>query len=101
MDASDKAEAIERAAADWKQACRELEEAAEKENEKRKVFQNLCRSADGFGHLSRRQKEVLMLVREFKTNKEIALALNISTRTAKFHVSNLLVRCGVQSRAQL
>jgi DNA-binding CsgD family transcriptional regulator len=34
-------------------------------------------------------------------NKEIALRLNISERTVKFHVSNLLAKFGVRRRADL
>jgi len=34
-------------------------------------------------------------------NKEIAKKLRISERTAKFHVSNLLAKFGVQRRADL
>ncbi len=35
------------------------------------------------------------------SNKEIARRLNMSERTAKFHVSNLLVKHGVRRRADL
>jgi DNA-binding NarL/FixJ family response regulator len=51
--------------------------------------------------LSRREKEVLELLLENLSNKEIASELNISSRTAKFHVSNLLSKHGVRRRADL
>jgi len=35
------------------------------------------------------------------SNKEIAAKLNMSERTAKFHVSNLLAKYGVRRRADL
>jgi DNA-binding NarL/FixJ family response regulator len=35
------------------------------------------------------------------SNKEIAVRLNVSERTAKFHVSNLLGKHGVKRRADL
>jgi DNA-binding CsgD family transcriptional regulator len=40
-------------------------------------------------------------VLENLSNKEIAGQLNISERTAKFHVSNILAKFGVQRRADL
>src|SRR5215475_4212659 len=51
--------------------------------------------------LSRREKEVLEALLENLSNKEIASRLNMSERTAKFHVSNLLAKYGVRRRADL
>ncbi len=51
--------------------------------------------------LSRREKEVADLLLENLSNKEIASRLHVSERTAKFHVSNLLAKYGVQRRADL
>lgn len=51
--------------------------------------------------LSRRQIEVITLVRAGCSNKEIAGKLNISLRTAKFHVSDLLRRLQVKNRFEL
>jgi len=51
--------------------------------------------------LSRREQEVLDGVIENLANKEIAQRLNISERTVKFHVSNLLSKFGVARRADL
>ena len=55
----------------------------------------------GARRLSRREKETLDLLLENLSNKEIASKLNISARTAKFHVSNLLSKHGVRRRADL
>jgi DNA-binding NarL/FixJ family response regulator len=51
--------------------------------------------------LSRREGEVLELLLQNLSNKEIAAELHISARTAKFHVSNLLAKHGVRRRADL
>lgn len=53
------------------------------------------------GALSRREQDVLAAVLQNLSNKEIAARLNISERTAKFHVSNLLAKFSVQRRADL
>lgn len=55
----------------------------------------------GPARLSRREKEVLDSLLENLSNKEIAAKLNMSERTAKFHVSNLLAKYGVRRRADL
>jgi NarL family two-component system response regulator LiaR len=55
----------------------------------------------GSSRLSRREEEVLELLLESLSNKEIASRLQISSRTAKFHVSNLLAKYGVESRVDL
>jgi len=51
--------------------------------------------------LSRREQETLDALLENLANKEIASKLNISERTVKFHVSNLLNKFGVRRRADL
>lgn len=57
--------------------------------------------ASGTTQLSKREKEVLDLLLENISNKEIAQRLHISERTAKFHVSNLLAKFSVRRRADL
>jgi DNA-binding NarL/FixJ family response regulator len=59
------------------------------------------RGPAGPARLSRREKEVLEALLENLSNKEIASKLNMSERTAKFHVSNLLAKYGVRRRADL
>lgn len=51
--------------------------------------------------LSRREQEVLDTLLENLANKEIASRFNISERTVKFHVSNLLAKFNVRRRADL
>ncbi len=62
------------------------------------LLDELLASRTGF---SRREKEVLQQLRSLKSNKEIACALNISVRTAKFHVSRILEKLGVASRYEI
>ncbi len=59
------------------------------------------RGPAGPARLSRREKEVMEALLENLSNKEIASRLNMSERTAKFHVSNLLAKYGVRRRADL
>lgn len=49
--------------------------------------------------LTPRRREILRLVVEGKSNKEIARALDISPFTARFHVSALMRTLGVTTRA--
>ena len=50
--------------------------------------------------LTRREREVLTLVAEGKSNREIATALIITENTAKYHVAQLLNKLGAGSRAE-
>ena len=56
--------------------------------------------SDGEG-LTEREREVLLLIAEGKTNKEISDELHISIKTVKTHVSNLLMKCELDDRTQL
>lgn len=51
------------------------------------------------GGLTRRQVEVLRLVAEGLSNRDVARRLTISTRTAEHHVQDIYARIGVTSRA--
>ena len=51
--------------------------------------------------LTEREKEVLLLIAEGKTNKDIGEELHISIKTVKTHVSNLLMKCELDDRTQL
>ncbi len=50
--------------------------------------------------LSERETEVLKLMSEGMTNQEIAKKLVVSQSTVKFHVSNVLVKLGVNTRTE-
>lgn len=51
--------------------------------------------------LSPREREVLALVAEGRTNKAIAAALFVSPNTVKTHVTSLLHKLGADTRVQL
>jgi DNA-binding NarL/FixJ family response regulator len=51
--------------------------------------------------LTSRQREVLQLVAEGRSAKEIASHLHVSVKTAQFHKSNLMERLGLHSTAEL
>jgi DNA-binding NarL/FixJ family response regulator len=55
---------------------------------------------DMMAELTPRELEVLVLVGEGKANKEIASELEISERTARTHVSNILRKLRLGSRTQ-
>jgi DNA-binding NarL/FixJ family response regulator len=48
--------------------------------------------------ISDREREVLLLIAEGKTNKEIAIAIGISESTARFHASNIMEKLRVNDR---
>lgn len=50
--------------------------------------------------LTERETEVLRLLAKGMANKEIAAELSIGEKTVKTHVSNILMKLGVQSRTQ-
>lgn len=51
--------------------------------------------------LTPRQNQVVKLLLEGISNKEIAQSLNISPRAAKFHIRSLLDRFEVDNRTQI
>lgn len=51
--------------------------------------------------LTRREWEIADLVRQGLTNRDIAVKLTISQRTADAHVRNILTKLGFQRRAQI
>jgi DNA-binding NarL/FixJ family response regulator len=57
-------------------------------------------SEDGF-KLTRRQREVLQLIAEGKTMKEVAVILGISTRTCESYKYDLMHSLGIRSTAEL
>jgi NarL family two-component system response regulator YdfI len=50
--------------------------------------------------LTKREREVLQMLAAGLGNKEIAVKLNISEHTAKFHVGSILGKLGVSTRAE-
>jgi DNA-binding NarL/FixJ family response regulator len=66
----------------------------------RKLTQLLVAPEHTATALTAREREVLILVARGKSNREIADALVISERTARTHVSNVLVKLGLASRTQ-
>ncbi|MGH3133110.1 MAG: response regulator transcription factor, partial [Gaiellaceae bacterium] len=54
----------------------------------------------GVGLLSRREQEVLRLLAEGLSNREIAGRLFISPKTAEHHVSRIYAKLGLKSRAE-
>jgi DNA-binding NarL/FixJ family response regulator len=51
--------------------------------------------------LSLRQREVLQLVAEGKSNKEIAAAINVTVKTIEFHKARISKELGVHTTAEL
>lgn len=51
-------------------------------------------------NLSKREKEVVGLLLQGKSNKQIALALGISNSTVEFHLKNVYAKLQVNSRAE-
>jgi DNA-binding CsgD family transcriptional regulator len=56
--------------------------------------------AQAVAGLSERERQVLALLREGLTNAQIAERLFISTKTTEHHVSRVLTKLGVRSRAE-
>jgi DNA-binding NarL/FixJ family response regulator len=54
-----------------------------------------------FGSLTLRQREVMQLLAEGKSAKEIAKILHISTRTVEFHKYNMMEQLGIKTSAEL
>ncbi len=59
------------------------------------------RSAMEGGDLTTRQREVLQLIAEGRTNKEIASVMNISVKTVEFHKSRVMKELGLYTTAEL
>jgi DNA-binding response OmpR family regulator/DNA-binding CsgD family transcriptional regulator len=55
----------------------------------------------GIEHLTSRQRQILDLLKNGSTNRQIGLALDISENTVRFHVGKLFSRTGVHDRNAL
>jgi len=66
----------------------------------RKLMQVLPTSRLGHASLTAREREVLLLVAEGMSNRDIAKALMISERTAQTHISKVLAKLNLTSRTQ-
>lgn len=55
----------------------------------------------GIGAISRRQREVLNLLKQGRTYQEIAEVMNITPRTVRYHVSELLIKFHAENKTQL
>ena len=58
-------------------------------------------SADPVAALSRQEKQVLDLIGEGLTNRQIAARMSLAEKTAKNYVSTLLTKLGLHSRTQV
>ena len=77
----------------WARFCEEVEQ-----------FFGLGRAAGSkdpaFSELTQRERQILALIAEGRSNAEIADQLSISDKTVRNHVSNIFNKLGVWSRAQ-
>jgi len=52
-------------------------------------------------HLTSREREIVQLLSEGKSNKEVAVVLGISSRTVETHRANIMRKLGVESLSDL
>lgn len=71
--------------------------AAERQKTEREIFEDFSINHD----LSAREREVLRLLLNDKSNKEISAVICVSENTVKFHVRNLLQKTGCKNRVEL
>jgi DNA-binding NarL/FixJ family response regulator len=57
-------------------------------------------AVSGIGALTGREREVLALLADGRSNREIARLLRVSEKTVKAHVSSVLAKLGVADRTQ-
>lgn len=66
----------------------------------RMAREGTARAADTEGGLTEREREVLRLVADGATNREIGSQLAISENTVSFHMKNILAKLHLKNRAQ-
>ncbi len=57
--------------------------------------------AERFGGLTERERAIVVLIAQGKSNREIADALVVSERTVETHISNIFFKLGFSSRTQI
>jgi DNA-binding NarL/FixJ family response regulator len=66
------------------------------------IYKGNKKGRDGvLNTLTLRQREVLQLLAEGKSAKEVAAAMNITPRTAEFHKYNIMKQLGIKSNAEI
>ena len=56
---------------------------------------------DSYDLLTEREKEILQLLAEGKSNKDVALLLNLSPNTVETHRTHLMQKLGLHSTAEI
>jgi DNA-binding NarL/FixJ family response regulator len=65
-----------------------------------RVLAEMSAPRRGGARLSERERQVLRLVADGRSNRDIALELHITERTAKYHVTSIMNKLGAENRAQ-
>ena len=65
------------------------------------LFTPTGRHARASNQLTERQREVLQLIAEGRSNKEVAAILNVSVKTVEFHRGRIMTKLGVHTAAEL
>jgi DNA-binding NarL/FixJ family response regulator len=73
----------------------------DRENPDSREEVNEQREDDAAPVLTSREREVIQLLAEGKTSKEVAVALHLSVKTAETHRTNLMRKLGLHSVADL
>jgi len=66
-----------------------------------RALQSRRKNSSGAGQLTARQREVLQMMVEGRTAKEIAAVLNVSPRTVEFHKYRIMETLGLRTVAEL